>query len=165
MKLNDLNDLLVHELKDIYSAEKQILKALPKMAKAASLDQLKRALEEHRSQTQQQVQRLEQVCEKLDVGTRGAKCAAMEGLIEEGRQMLEEDASPEVLDAAIICSAQRIEHYEIAAYGCVRTFCEQLGHPEEARLLQETLDEECAADQRLTQIATEQANLHAASPA
>jgi len=162
MKMKTLNDLFLHELKDLYSAEKQLTKALPKMAKAATHEDLKEALESHLQETEQQLERLEDILGKLDVSTRGAKCAAMEGLIEEGKAALEEDMSDDVRDAAIICAAQRVEHYEIAAYGCARTFAEQLGHDEAARLLQHTLNEEKAADEKLTQIAMQAVNAEAA---
>jgi ferritin-like metal-binding protein YciE len=153
MKLNSLRDLFVHELKDLYSAEKQILKALPKMAKAATNDELKAAFEEHLEITENQVARLEEIFENLGESPKGEKCVAMEGLIEEGQKLLKEDIKPAVLDAALIASAQRIEHYEIAGYGCCRTFAELLDEDEAVDLLQETLDEEKEADERLTEVA------------
>lgn len=161
MKMKTLNDLFVHELKDLYSAEKQLLKALPKMAKAATNEDLREALENHLAETEEQFSRLEEILESLDVSPRGAKCPAMEGLIEEGKEFLEEDTEDDVRDAAIICSAQRVEHYEIAAYGCARTFAEQLGHDQAAQLLQQTLDEEKSADGKLTEIAVSRVNQEA----
>src|SRR4051794_36052198 len=138
MKLDSLHDLLVSELKDLYSAENQLVKALPKMAKAASSAELRDAFTQHLEVTRGQVERLEQVFAELDVSPRGKKCKAMEGLIEEGKELLEEDADPAVLDAALIAAAQRVEHYEIAGYGCVRTFAEHLGYDKVVRLLEET---------------------------
>src|SRR5689334_550179 len=130
MKMKTLEDLLAHELKDLYSAEKQLTKALPKMAKAASSDALREAFEGHLEETEEQISRLEQVFEKLELPSRGHKCKAMEGLIEEGKEILEEDMEDNVRDAALIAAAQRVEHYEIAGYGCARTFAELLGHQE-----------------------------------
>jgi ferritin-like metal-binding protein YciE len=153
MKMKTLEDLLVHELKDLYSAEKQLLKALPQMAKAASSDELRAAFENHLTETQGQVDRLDQIFADLNANGRGLKCKAMEGLIEEGKSVLEDDMTDDVRDAALICAAQRVEHYEIAGYGCARTFAEQLGHRKAAMLLQETLEEESRADELLTQIA------------
>lgn len=153
MKMKTLNDLFVHEIHDLFSAEKQLVRALPKMAKASTNDELRTAFENHLEQTQEQVGRLEQIMSELDITARGEKCKAMEGLIEEGKTILEEDMKDEVRDAALICAAQRVEHYEIAAYGCARTFAERLGFDEAARLLQTTLDEEAAADKTLTGIA------------
>jgi ferritin-like metal-binding protein YciE len=162
MKMKTLSDLLVHELKDLYSAEKQLTKALPKMAKAASNEDLKRALEEHLEETKGHVERLEEVLGQLEAANRGTKCKAMEGLIEEGKTILEEDMEDDVRDAAIIAAAQRVEHYEIAGYGCARTFAQHLGHDDAAKLLQETLDEEKAADEKLTEIALQRVNAEAA---
>ncbi len=152
MKMKSLNDLFLHELKDLYSAEKQLTKALPKMAKAASNDLLKQAFKSHLEETEGHVQRLEQIFEQLDASPRGTKCKAMEGLIEEGKELMDEDMDDEVLDAALICAAQRVEHYEIAGYGGARTFAERLGNDTAAKLLQQTLDEEAAADKKLTKI-------------
>lgn len=165
MKLASLHDLFVSELKDLYSAENQLLKALPKMAKAASTEELAQAFEDHLAETETQVERLEKVFKELGVSPKGKKCKAMEGLIEEGKEMMEQDAEPAVLDAALISSAQRVEHYEIAGYGCVRTFARALGYEEAADLLQETLDEEGAANQKLTQIAESVVNAEAATAA
>jgi len=163
--MKTLEDLLTHELKDLFSAEKQILKALPKMIKAATSEDLQQALQNHLTETEQQFTRLEQIFEKLDSPTRVPKCAAMEGLIEEGKKILEEDMEDIVRDAAIIAAAQRVEHYEMAGYGCARTFAQQCGHQEIADLLQQTLDEEKAADEKLTQIAMEHVNEEALTSA
>jgi ferritin-like metal-binding protein YciE len=161
MKMKTLSDLLVHELKDLMSAEKQLTKALPKMVKAATNEDLKRAIEEHLEETQGQVERLEAIFGELDIPNRGTKCKAMEGLIQEGKEILEQDMDDEVRDAAIIAAAQRVEHYEIAGYGCARTFAQMLGHDRAAALLQETLDEEKAADEKLTEIAMQSVNAEA----
>ena len=152
-KLSSLDDLLVHELQDIYHAEGQILKALPKMAKAATNPELKAAFEEHRVQTEGQVERLEQVFKLLGLPAKGRKCEGMAGLIEEGKKMMEQDAEPAVLDAALIAAAQKVEHYEIAAYGCVCTYAEMLGYDQVHELLGQNLDEEETTDQRLTALA------------
>jgi len=153
MKMKTLNDLFLHELKDLYHAEHQLLKALPKMAKAATSDELRMAFEDHLQETEGQVERLEQIFTELNVPARGIKCEAMEGLIKEGKEAIEEDLDDDVRDAALICAAQRVEHYEIAGYGCARTFAERLGHNHVAELLQQTLDEEGNADKKLTEIA------------
>lgn len=152
-RLSSLDDLLVHELQDIYNAEGQILKALPKMAKAANNPDLKAAFEEHRVQTEGQVRRLEQVFKLLGLPAKGKKCDGMAGLLEEGKKVLEQDAEPEVLDAALIASAQKVEHYEIASYGCVCTYAEMLGHTQVHDLLGQNLDEEETTDERLTALA------------
>lgn len=152
MKMTTLQDLYVEELKDIYNAEQQLLKALPKMAKAASSEQLKTAFKDHLEQTQTHVQRLETIFEALDQTPKGKKCKGMEGVIAEGTEMIEEDADPEVKDAGLISAAQRAEHYEMAAYGCVRTYAQLLGEDEAADLLQTTLDEEGDADKKLTEL-------------
>jgi len=162
MKMRTLQDLFVHEIKDLYSAEKQLLKALPKMAKAATNVDLRTGFETHLAETEEQVNRLEEIMETLEIPNRGPKCKAMEGLLEEGQEVLEADMEDDVRDAALIAAAQRVEHYEIAGYGCARTFAEQLGHGEAARRLQETLDEEKATDEKLTQIAMQGVNLEAA---
>lgn len=154
MKTKGFNDLFEHELKDLYSAEKQLTKALPKMAKATTNDELRQAFEMHLEETEAQIQRLEKIFEQLEISYgRVEKCKAMEGLIEEGKKVMEEGLEPSVLDAALICAAQRVEHYEIAAYGCARTFARQLGHDDIADLLQATLDEEGATDKKLTKLA------------
>jgi ferritin-like metal-binding protein YciE len=162
MKTKSFQDLLELELKDLYSAEKQLTKALPKMAKAATNEELKEAFESHLQETEGQIQRLEQIFKQLDISfTRVEKCKAMEGLIEEGKEIMEEDLEPEVLDAALICAAQKVEHYEIAGYGCARTFAQQLGHSDIAELLQETLDEEGQSDKKLNDIAESVVNQEA----
>src|SRR6266404_1659538 len=162
MKLKSLDDLLAEELRDLYSAENQILKALPKMAKTAANPELQQGFQEHLEQTKGHVQRLEQVCASLDISPKGKKCKAMEGLIEEGKDIMSEDAEPEVMDAALIAAAQRVEHYEIAGYGCARTFARQLGHEDAANLLQQTLQEEIDTDRKLTDVAENAVNLQAA---
>jgi ferritin-like metal-binding protein YciE len=151
--LNDLNDLLIDQLKDLYNAEGQLTKALPKMAKAAKNPELKQAFQKHLEQTQEHVNRLERVFEVLGETARGKTCQAMKGLIEEGKEIIEEDADPDVRDAGLIAAAQRVEHYEIAGYGTVRTYAQTLGHEEAASLLQQTLDEEGETDKLLTKIA------------
>lgn len=165
MKLKSLEDLFVNELRDLYSAEKQILQALPKMAKAASSEELQAAFEEHLQQTETHVERLENIFEQLEISSRGKKCKAIEGLIEEGKELMSEDAEPAVLDAGLISAAQKVEHYEMAGYGCVRTYAQQLGHDEAAELLQETLNEEGETDEKLTGIAEGMVNLQAAETA
>src|SRR5918999_4028321 len=150
---NPLEELLVDELKDLYSAENQIIKALPKMAKAATSPELKRAFERHLEETRRQVERLDQIGAALDIRLTGKKCKGMEGLIEEGKEMMEEDLDENALDAGIIGAAQKVEHYEIAGYGTARTHAELLGHSKVAKLLQQILDEEGATDKKLTQLA------------
>jgi ferritin-like metal-binding protein YciE len=162
MEIDSLRKLYVDELKDLYSAEKQILQALPKMIKKAQNEQLKKAFEDHRAVTEMQVERLDRVFEMLGKAARGKKCKAMEGLIEEGKEMMQEDMEPEVMDAALIAAAQRIEHYEIAGYGTVRTYAQVLGEKEHAKLLQQTLDEEGNTDKLLTQLAESSINVEAA---
>jgi ferritin-like metal-binding protein YciE len=158
MKMKTLEDLFIHELKDLYSAEKQLLKALPKMAKAATNDELRTAFENHLTETEEQVARLDKIFGELNVNGRVMKCKAMEGLIEEGKHFLEDDMDDDVRDAGLICAAQKVEHYEIAGYGCVRTFAEQLGHGDAAAVLQQTLEEESAANELLTKIAMSSIN-------
>jgi ferritin-like metal-binding protein YciE len=153
MKLSSLEDLFVEELKDLYNAETQLLKALPKMAKAATSKQLKAGFEKHLKQTEGHVERLEQVFNDLEASPKGKKCKAMEGLVEEGAELIKEDAEPEVKDAALIAAAQRVEHYEIAGYGCVRTYAKLLGNSTAQKLLQQTLDEEGDTDKELTKLA------------
>jgi len=156
MKVPTLDKLLEDQLKDIHSAESQLLKALPKMAKAASTPALKAALTAHLEETRGQVERLTRVGEHLGIAKlTGKKCAAMEGLIEEGKEALEMEAPPAILDLAIIAAAQRVEHYEMAAYGTARAIAEHLGHGEVVKLLQETLDQESAADEKLTAVASD----------
>ena len=141
-QLKSLDDLLVHELQDIYHAEGQITKALPKMIKAANHPELRAAFEEHLQQTEGQIERLERVFELLGVPAKGKKCEGMAGIIAEGQKTLEENASPDVLDAALIAAAQKVEHYEIASYGCVATYAEMLGYDQVHELLGQNLDEE-----------------------
>lgn len=162
MKLDSLENLFVHELKDLLSAEKQLVKALPKMAKGASSDALRSAIEEHLEQTKGQVERLEQIFASLDKSARAEHCKAMEGLIEEGSDLLDEEGSPMVKDAALIGAAQRVEHYEIAAYGTARALAQLLGQDKAAELLQQTLDEEKAADEKLNELAKSEINPEAA---
>ena len=162
MALQSLDDLLADKLKDLYSAENQILKALPKMVKAAEAPQLSQALQDHYNVTQGHVQRLEQIASNLGIRLRGKKCVGMEGLLEEGKELLQEKADPDVLDAGIIGAAQSVEHYEIAGYGTARAFAQMLGMRDAANLLQQTLDEEKEADQTLTRIAENMVNQRAA---
>jgi ferritin-like metal-binding protein YciE len=150
MPLESLEDLFLNELKDVYNAEKQILKALPRMAKAADAPALQQAFTKHLRETEGQVDRLERIFKSLDQTPRGKKCKGMEGLIEEGKEILEEEGAVEVIDAALIAAAQRVEHYEIAAYGCLRTYAQLLGYEDAHRLLGETLREEEATDKALT---------------
>jgi ferritin-like metal-binding protein YciE len=158
MAVRSVNDLLLDELRDIYHAEKQLVKALPKVARRAKSEKLRQAVEHHLEETKGQVDRLEQVFDKLDARPRGKRCEAMEGLIEEAEEMMEEITAPEVLDAALIAAAQKVEHYEIASYGTVQALAEELGHSEVAQLLEETLNEEKNADQKLNQIALSEVN-------
>jgi ferritin-like metal-binding protein YciE len=158
-----LQELLVDELKDLFNAENQIVKALPKMAKAASSPELKRAFEKHLVETRRQVERLEQIGRALDIKLTGKKCKGMEGLIEEGKELLEEDLDESALDAGLIGAAQKVEHYEMAAYGTARTHAQLLGHSKIARLLQQTLDEEGATDKKLTTLAERIINVEALS--
>lgn len=158
MALETLADLFVDELKDLYSAEKQLVKALPKMAKAASSAKLRKGFEDHLRQTEGHVERLEEIFEELGVKPRGPKCEAMEGLIEEGKRMMQEDAEPAVMDAALIAAAQRVEHYEIAGYGTVRSFARALGNGQAERLLQKTLEEESQTNEKLTKLAESEIN-------
>jgi ferritin-like metal-binding protein YciE len=153
MKINTLQDALVHEMRDLYSAEVQLTKALPRMAKAASHEQLAAAFEEHLEQTKGHVERLEKAFKQLDVSNRGDKCKAMEGLIAEGKSTLELDAEDMIRDALLISIAQKVEHYEIAGYGTARTFAQRLGEDKIASLLEQTLEEESETDRKLTQIA------------
>lgn len=161
MKLDSLEALFLQELKDLYSAENQLVKALPKMAKAASSEALRTAFQEHLEVTRNQVERLNKVFEYLEVPPKGVKCLAMEGLIAEGKELLEAEADAAVLDAALIAAAQKIEHYEISGYGTLRTWASLLGYEEVETLLQETLDEEKEADEALTELAETVINLEA----
>lgn len=161
MELDTLKDLYVEELKDLYSAEKQLIKALPKMAKAANDGELQQAFRTHLKQTAEHAARLEQICEELGVSPRGKKCVGMEGLIEEGSDLIKENPDPDVLDAGLIAAAQHVEHYEIAGYGTVRTYARQLGFEGQADLLQQTLNEEGQTDHLLTEIAEARVNIEA----
>ena len=153
MSVDTIDKLFVEELKDLYSAEHQITKALPKMAKASTSGELRKAFEHHLEETRGQIQRLEQIFSLLDKSPRGKTCAGMKGLLEEGSEMLGETEEGAVRDAAMLSAAQRVEHYEMAGYGSVRTYAEILGKTEIAQLLQETLEEEKAADKKLTEVA------------
>ena len=152
-KISTLEDAYIEQLRDLYSAENQLVKALPKMAKAANSPELKNGFQEHLEQTKQHVSRLEQIFEELDEKPTGKKCQAMAGLVEEGAETIDEDASPAVKDAMLIAAAQRVEHYEIAGYGTVKTFANLLGHEEAAELLNSTLEEESETDEKLTELA------------
>jgi ferritin-like metal-binding protein YciE len=163
MSLDSLEKLFVEELKDVYNAEKQILRALPRMAKAASAPQLQQAFTKHLKETEGQVQRLERVFQELGQSARGKTCKGMQGLLEEGKEVLEKDGEPAVIDAALIASAQRVEHYEIAAYGCLRTYAQLLGYSQAEQLLQQTLKEEEATDKKLTDLGESGINEAAAS--
>ena len=160
-----LDELFHDTLKDIYYAEKKILSALPKMAKAAQNDDLTAAFEKHQAETEEQISRLEQVFELIDQKPQGKKCAAIEGILEEGQEIIKEYKSSPALDAGLVSAAQAVEHYEIARYGTLRTWAEELGLDNAAKLLQETLDEEEATDQALTQIAESVVNQEAQSEA
>lgn len=161
MELQNLKDLYIHELKDLYSAEKQLIKALPKMAKAATNPSLAEGFKVHLEETKGHVNRLETLLSKLKTSTRASKCKAMEGLIAEGAEMMEEEGDDEVRDAGLIAAAQRVEHYEIAGYGCARTYAELLGDKEGAKVLQQTLEEEGATDKKLTDLAMSTINVAA----
>jgi ferritin-like metal-binding protein YciE len=165
MKLKSLHDLFLDQLRDMYNAENQIIKALPKMAKTASSSDLQQGFQEHLEQTRQQAERLERVFEMVGAKVKGRKCKAMEGLIEEGKEVMDERAEPEVMDAGLIAAAQKVEHYEIATYGCLITWAGQLGHDDAADLLRQNLDEEKITDRKLTQLAEGYINREAAEPA
>jgi ferritin-like metal-binding protein YciE len=153
MEMNRLKHLYIEELRDLYSAETQLVKALPKMANAASSKDLRAGFEEHLGQTKEHVARLEKILKALGGSAKGKKCKGMEGLIKEGSEMIEEDPAPEELDAGLISAAQRVEHYEIAGYGCVSTYAKLLGEDEAASILKLTLEEEKETDKKLTQLA------------
>jgi ferritin-like metal-binding protein YciE len=163
MEIDTLQKLYVEELRDLHSAERQIIQALPKMIKAATSTELKSALQEHLDITKEQLARLDQIFEKLGKKGTGKKCKGMEGVIADGKELLEEDMAPEVLDAGIISAAQHVEHYEMAGYGTVRTYAQLLGDREAMKLLQQTLDEEGDADKKLTMLA-ERINVEAEAP-
>jgi ferritin-like metal-binding protein YciE len=160
--MKDLNDLFVHLLKDVYYAEKQILKALPKMAKAAQTPELKKAFETHRTETEGQVERLQQVFEMMDKPARGVKCEAIEGLVDEAKEVMDEAETPEVMDAGLLASAQAVEHYEMARYGTLIAWAGQLNMPEAAKLFEVTLTEEKNADKLLSALASRSVNRKAA---
>jgi ferritin-like metal-binding protein YciE len=155
IKESNLKKLYVAELKDLFSAENQLVKALPKMAEAASSEDLRLGFEGHLKQTQEHVSRLEKICNEMGESPKGKKCKGMEGLIEEGKEMIEEGLEPEELNAGLISAAQRVEHYEIAGYGCVRTYAKLLGQTSAVALLEKTLAEEKETDSKLTQLAEE----------
>ena len=158
MRLDTLEKLFVEELRDLYSAENQLLKALPRMATTASSDELKQAFEDHLEETKEHVARLDEIFKGLDESPKGKTCKAMKGLVEEGSEILEEEGERSVLDAGIIAAAQKVEHYEIASYGTARAWATLLGEDEAADLLQQTLDEEGEANKRLNELAEEIVN-------
>lgn len=164
MEVETLQELLIEEMRDIYSAETQLTKAMPKMAKKATSPQLKKAFETHLRETEGQIVRLQKIFEKLGKKPTGKKCAAMEGLLEEGKEMMGEDMDDDVMDAALIAIAQKVEHYEIASYGTVRTWAQACGDEQTARLLQQTLDEEGKTDKLLTELAESTINVDAVQP-
>src|SRR3979411_1606439 len=159
MELETLKDLYIHELKDLFSAEQQLVKALPKMAKAASNKELASGFQEHLEQTKGHAQRLEQILSRHKATTRGAKCKGMEGLVAEGAEMIEQEADAEGKDGGLIAVAQRVEHYEIAGYGTARTYAELLGDQEGAKLLQKTLEEENQKEENLNKQAKTATNM------
>jgi ferritin-like metal-binding protein YciE len=165
MTVKTTRELLIGELRDIYHAENQLVKALPKMAKAAKAAKLRQAFEHHLEETKGQVERLERVFAQLDVRSSGKRCEAMEGLIEEAKEMIEEIKTPEVLDAALIMGAQKVEHYEIASYGSACALAEALGQKDVKGLLEQTLDVEKAADQKLNKLALSEINKSALAAA
>jgi len=160
-EINPLEELLVDELRDIYNAENQMLKNLPRLTKAVGAPELKRAFERHAEETRRQIERLDQIGDELEIRMTGKKCKGMEGLIEESRELIQEDLEEDALDAGLIGAAQKIEHYEIAAYGTARTHASLLGYNKVAKLLQQSLDEEAATDKKLTQLAENIINVEA----
>ena len=162
MALDSLHKLYVEQLQDLYSAENQILAALPKMAAKAKHPELRSGFELHQRQTQEQVRRLEQIFQRLGEKAGGVTCEGMKGLLKEGEKTMKEKADSDVLDAALIADAQRVEHYEIAGYGCVRTYARMLGYQQDLDLLQQTLDEEGQTDKKLTALAEQVVNVDAA---
>lgn len=158
MSLNTLKDLYIEQLKDLYNAEEQLVKSLSKMEEAASSDELKKAFREHLKETKEHVKRLERIFGQMDMKPVGETCKAMEGLIEEGDEIIEEEGNSAVKDAGLIAAAQRVEHYEIAAYGTVRAYAELLEEGAAVELLQQTLAEEGHADEKLTKLAEKQVN-------
>jgi ferritin-like metal-binding protein YciE len=161
LELNSMEDLLFNQLEDLYDAENRIVKALPDMVEGAATPALKQAFNMHLNQTRQHVERLDQIFQQLGRSPESETCEAMKGLLQEGKEMLDANGDPEVKDAALIAAAQRVEHYEMAGYGTARTFAQRLGWDEAARLLQSTLEEEKAADEKLTEIAESQVNVQA----
>lgn len=162
MKIKSLEDLLADELKDLYSAENMIVKALPKMAKQTKSAELRSAFEEHLDQTKNQVERIEKACNELGISPRGKKCVGMEGLIEEGKEIMANGEDTDAMEAGLIGAAQKVEHYEIAAYGTAAAHARQLGFTSVAQLLDRTLEEERLTDEKLTKIAENQVNVQAA---
>jgi ferritin-like metal-binding protein YciE len=162
MKLDTLRDLLVEHIQDLHSAETQIVKALPKLEKAATAPALKQAFHKHLTQTEEHVRRLETIAKQLNVKAEGKKCKGMEGLLSEGAELIKEDIEPEVLDAGLIAAAQKVEHYEISGYGTARTYAKLLGESQSVQLLQKTLDEEAQTDEALTTLAEKSINAQAA---
>ena len=158
MELESLQDLYIHELKDLYSAEKQLIRALPKMAKASTNEKLANGFKTHLEETKEHAARLERLLKAHNETTRGPKCKGMEGLIKEGEEMIEEDADDDVRDAGLISAGQRVEHYEMAGYGCARTYAQALGDKEGLKVLQRTLDEEGLTDKKLTEVAVSLVN-------
>ena len=165
MELNTLKDLYIHELKDLFSAEQQLVKALPKMAKAAANKELAAGFQQHLEQTKEHAQRLQQILSNHQQTTRGPKCKGMEGIVAEGAEMIAEEADEEVKDAGLIAAAQRVEHYEMAGYGTARSLANRLGEHQTAEILQETLNEEGEANKKLTSLAESQVNIAASSRA
>lgn len=160
-KMKNLEDLFVHSLEDLYDAEKQLMKALPKMADAAHSNELKQGFKDHQEVTQRQIERLEQIFKEMKMEAKGKKCKGMEGLIKEGDEMMKEEMEPQVMDAALIAAAQKIEHYEISGYGTARAYAQALGHQNIARLLDQTADEEGQTDKKLTTLAEGHINARA----
>lgn len=161
MAMNSMQDLVVQKLQTIYDSEQQALKAYPQMMNAISSPQLKQAFQQHMQETQGQVQRLEQLFQQMGANPGGKPCVSMQGLIQEGQQIMQESGTPEIKDAAILAAAQAIEHHEIAAYGTARTLAQQCGMQDAARMLEQTLNEEKQTDARLTQIAEQNVNQRA----
>lgn len=161
MAIKSMHDLLVDSVKDIYYAEKQVLKAMPRMIKKVSSTSVRKAFEQHSKETEKQIARLEKVFKELNMSPKAKKCPAIDGIIQEGKELIDEINDPNVMDAAIIAAAQKIEHYEITSYGTARTFADHLGMNKLAQLLQNTLDEEYATDDKLTQMAQSEVNVEA----
>ena len=161
MQIDNLEKLFIDLLRDTYHAEKQLVRALPRMAKAATDQELERAFTKHLRQTENQVQRIERIFKELGKTPQAKRCVGMEGIVEEGKELLQEDVDEEVLDAGLIAAAQKAEHYEIASYGCLKTYAKLMGHNKVVSLLDETLNEEKEADKILTQIAEQSINVDA----